>query len=244
MSNIDIQISGTWPASQSFITTALVNNIANSFIEMAGQTTFPKLLVVNEPSRDCPMANFEKVGDRTIIFLCSNSGGLWSKIAYQLSHELCHVHANFAEQRGHTFKWLEESFCELSSFCNMLKMSRDWEQQAPLPFMQSYYPSLNEYVQNMLERITKPEQFTDWLNSNFESLKADSCIREKNSIIALQLMPLFIKDNKAWKAVGYINNWAVSAEDTLSDYVNAWETVCPEDLKQTVKEIGSILGVQ
>ncbi len=123
--NIDVQIAGSWPDSENFITTALVNNIVTTFIGMVNRTSFPKLHIFNEPSRDCPMVSYEKIADdRTLILLSSIKGNLWAQIAYQLSHELCHIHANYTEQRGHVFKWLEESICELASFCNMLKMSQ------------------------------------------------------------------------------------------------------------------------
>ncbi|WP_274015962.1 hypothetical protein [Vibrio parahaemolyticus] len=241
--NIDVQIAGSWPDSESHIPTALVNNIVTTFMEMVNKTSFPKLLILNEPNRDCPMANFDKIADdRTLIFLSSVKGNLWSKIAYQLSHELCHVHANFADQRGHVFKWLEESLCELASFCNMLKMSEDWEHSAPLPFMSSYAPSLNDYVQNMLVDIPQQDKFAEWLEENFQSLKMDSCIRNKNSIIALHLMPIFLRDNTAWKAVGYINKWPVNPEDSLQDYFSSWEIACPDELKPVVQEIGKLLG--
>ena len=242
--NIDVQIAGTWPDSSSHITTALIRNIVTNFIGMTNKTSFQKLLVMNEPSRDCPMVNFEKFADdRTIIILSSVRGNVWAMIAYQLSHELCHVHANFSEQRDHVFKWLEESFCELASFCNMLKMSNSWQSSAPLPFMSSYAPSLNEYVQDMLVDINQPENFGLWLEDNLNSLKADSCIRNKNSIIALKLMPIFQCNSMAWEAVGYINKWPINPDDTLQDYFKSWEQACPERLKPIVKEISELMVI-
>jgi len=189
------------------------------------------------------MANFEKVAyDRVLIFLSSPKGNLWSKIAYQLSHELCHVHANFAEQRGHVFKWLEESLCELASFCNMLKMSQSWKNSAPLPFMSCYAPSLNQYVQDMLVDINQPESFRGWLQENLSTLKADSCIREKNSVIAQRLMPVFLRDCMAWRAVGFINKWPVNPNESLERYFISWRKACPDELKPVVKEIGELIG--
>ncbi|HBC3519666.1 TPA: hypothetical protein ACVU5T_003740 [Vibrio parahaemolyticus] len=240
----DIQIAGSWPDSESYIKTVLIDNIVNTFMDMVNKTSFPKLMISNDPNRDCPMVNFDKIADdRTLIFLSSKQGNLWSKIAYQLSHELCHVHANFAEQRGHAFKWLEESLCELASFCNMLKMSRNWELSAPLPFMSVYAPSFNTYVQSMLKVIPHQEQFSEWLNENLQSLKNDACIRDKNKIVALNLMPIFQRDNTAWRAVGYINKWPVSPEDGLQDYFDSWEMACPDELKATIREIGKLFGV-
>jgi hypothetical protein len=238
-----IQIAGEWPNSQGAVTSALLNNIVQTFSDLTSRDSIPKLLILNEPSRDCPMVNFEKIGDQTLVFLCTSSGGLWSQIAYQLSHELCHIHANFAEQQGHAFKWLEESFCELASICNMQVMGQKWLTNAPLPYMSSYATSLNEYVQNRLDQISMPIQFNEWLESNIEELKSNQYLREKNCVIAYKLMPIFKEDNKAWRAVGFINKWAVNYDDTLSDYFSAWEQNSPEELKETVKAIGRELGV-
>lgn len=242
MSKIDVTISGKWPDSESYISDALVENIINVFLEMTEQTSFPKLLIINEPTRKCPMVNFEKVGDQTLIFLSSIRGNLWAKIAYQLSHELCHVHANFSEQQCHAFKWLEESICELASYCNVRKMSHEWAQRSPLPFMASYAPSLNQYVQDIISGINPQSSFVEWLASNLDELKADQYLREKNKIVALNLMPIFTKDNKAWQAVGFLNKWPVKASDSLSDYIGSWEAACPDNLKPTVREIGLTLG--
>ena len=242
MSNIDVEIAGKWPDSEHFITVALVNNIIKVFLEMTNKVSFPKLLILNEPTRDCPMVNFEKIGDQTLIFLSSKQGTLWAQIAYQLSHELCHVHANFSEQQEHCFKWLEESFCELASYCNMLKMSNEWTINAPLPFMTNYAPSLNQYVQGVVGGINPQNQFGEWLSNNLEELKVDQYLRDKNKTVALNLMPLFTKDNKAWQAVGFLNKWPVKTSDSLSDYINSWEEASPNYLKATVREIGLTLG--
>jgi hypothetical protein len=238
-----IQIAGEWPHSQSTVTSALLNNIVQTFSDLTYRETMPKLLVINEPNRDCPMVNFEKIGEQTVVFLCTSSGNLWSQIAYQLSHELCHIHANFAEQQGHTFKWLEESICELASLCNMNMMGQEWLTDAPLPYMSSYAESLSEYVQNRINQISMPVQFNEWLEDNIKELKSNQYLRENNNVIAYKLMPIFNEDNKAWRAVGFMNKWAVNYDDSLSDYFSAWELNCPDDLKETVKAIARELGV-
>ena len=217
--NIDIETTGSWPNSNDNITIALINNIVLNFMEMVDRTSFPKLLFMNEPNRECPMVAFDKVmDDRTLILLSSVRGSLWAKIAYQLSHELCHVHANYAAQRDHTFKWLEESLCELASICNLLKMSQSWTQSPPLEFMAGYAPDIDEYVQNVIADIDRPEQFVEWVQENLHLLKGDSCLRGENSIVALNLMPIFLRDNTAWKAVGYLNLWHVNRDDTIQSY--------------------------
>ncbi len=68
-----------------------------------------------------------------------------------------------------------------------------------------------------------------WLKENINSLKANSCIRDKNSM--------------TWEAVGYINKWPVNPGDTLQDYFKSWEQACPERLKLIVKEICELIGI-
>lgn len=240
---LQIQMAGKWPNLQVVDTSALLNNIIQTFCDLTSRESMPKLLISNDPSRDYPMVNFEKIGDQTLVLLCTSSCTLWCQIAYQLSHELCHIHANFAEQQGHAFKWLEESICELASLCNIQLMGQKWVTNAPLPYMSSYATSLNEYVQHQLNKISMPVQFNEWLESNIEELKSNQYLREKNSVIACKLMPIFNEDNKAWRAVGFMNKWEVNNDDTLSDYFLTWEQNSPEELKQTVKAIGRELGV-
>ena len=56
-------------------------------------------------------------------------------------------------------------------------------------------------------------------------------------------MPIFNEDDKAWRAVGYLNKWVVNSNDSLSDYISAWEEHTPNELKETVRAIGRDLGV-
>ncbi len=240
---MSLVITGLWPDSNEVLTRALIEDIICSFKRMVGVDAFPNLMIMNDPNREGPMVKYEPVAGNKLILLSSSSGTLWSKIGYQLSHELCHVHANHADQRGHRFKWLEESFCELASLCNLLQMGESWQTAPPLEHMRTFAPNHVTYVENTLNAIQIPDNFEFWLQDNLDELMSSPYLREKNSIVGAKLKPLFTNDIKIWKAIGYLNCWEVGSLDSLTKYLTDWKDNCPEELQDSVVKLSNILGV-
>ena len=138
MNEIQFTAKGKWPKANPDTVQALLFSIIRSYMDMVGRNEFERLLIVNDPNRKCPRTLYERINGSIPVLLAVKRGTLWSKIAYQLSHELNHVHANFNKQRNHCFKWLEESFCELSSLNTMVRMSEEWTTHPPNSPLKNY----------------------------------------------------------------------------------------------------------
>ena len=124
----------------------LLHDIVDTYCAMTGRENFPALLVKNRADGIEPMAAYKPCNGRVVIYLATQGTAYWAQIAYQLAHELTHVHANFTAQRDHEFKWIEEALCELASWCLLHCLATCWQTSAD-PARHRFAPNLRRYVQ-------------------------------------------------------------------------------------------------
>jgi len=182
------------------------------------------------------------LNDRALIFL-HVSGRLWSRYSYQFSHELCHYVIDMEfPPKNDKFGWLEESICELASLYTLNKMSITWKTNPPYSNWIDYSNSLSDYVNEIItdQKNTLNISFYEWLDDNISELILDRYKRDKNKIIALQLLPLFIKIPELWKTIQYLKDVIVKDEITLRQYLYEWKKVIPSTLQSNFVEIINI----
>lgn len=122
-------------------------------------------------------------------------GRSWNSYAYEFSHELCHILTkHYDTQLHHCNRWLDEYICEVASHWCLNKLALTWNSNPPHQHWKEYAPRFTEKSEQKLNYITGPESstvFKTWHKNQIESLRSDSIQREKNKIIARQLLPLF-----------------------------------------------------
>ncbi len=140
----------------------------------------------------------------------------WAQYSFQFAHEFCHALANYANNPRQLVRyppnanlWLEESLCETASLFALRAMSRSWRTAPPYPAWRSYAPWLNAYAE---ERLARPEHhlpagtpFLVWFHEKQSALRQNSAIRERNTIVALQLLPLFEAEPRGWETLTFLN---------------------------------------
>jgi hypothetical protein len=84
-------------------------------------------------------------------------------------------------------------------------MSRSWRSSPPYPAWRSYAPRLNDYVE---QRLALPEHhlpagksFLVWFQENQAALRQNSDLRDRNTIIAIRLLPIFEAEPRGWQTV-------------------------------------------
>ena len=237
----DIVASGDWPGVGAASEVSwLLHEIVDSYCDMAERANMPALHIINEPDRESPRAIYERCNGRVVIYLHTQSARSWSQITYQLAHELNHVQANFAAQRNHGYKWLEEALCELSSWCTLRHLARRWS-AAEEVYRRNYAPHLRNYADD-----TRREQVSDmpdniplWLYAKLPELQEDSYRRKDNAIVAAALLPCATP--QLWQAVAYLSLWQVPNGTLLADYLDDWRCHCPTPLRPVVTEVMSRL---
>ena len=151
----------------------------------------------------------------------------WSQYAFQFAHECCHVLTPYEKLKNNPNNWFHESICEVASLFTLRRMAETWRTNPPYPNWKDYADSLAGYAHERLcrEGAQLPQGATPaaWLLSNEDSLREDPYQRDKNSIVAHVLLPIFERNPQCWNAVlhlpstaprmgGYLIDWQAEVE--------------------------------
>lgn len=197
---------------------------------------------------DYPQANHDRDSSGRIVIGLQTGDKYWAQYAYQFSHEFCHVlagHSNDWRKKWRSLDtphlWFEECLCEVASLFTLRSMGQSWGIDPPYPNWKSYAPSLKKYAQ---ERINDPENmlpagdsFYAWFKKHENELRHKWKQRDKNTIVAKQLLPLFEAYPEAWESVTYIN--LVSRDQNLSfyEFLCNWKKVSPKNHQDFIDKI-------
>lgn len=176
---------------------------------------------------------------RRIIRLAT-SGRYWCQYVLQFAHEFCHEIANFDKQNTGRHEWFEESVCELASLVTLYRMSRTWTEHPPFESWKSYAPELQRYADNRIgepnHRLPNGSSFLEWFASERDSLERHPQQREKNVIVASQLLSL-ARQNRFWRAVTQLNSWVGADDGDFNAFLNSWSRqICGNQNGQNIVE--------
>jgi hypothetical protein len=178
----------------------------------------------------------------------------WAQYSFQFAHEFCHALANYANSPQRTIPdtpnanlWFEESLCETASLFSLRAMSRTWQSSPPYPAFRAYAPWLADYVQ---QRLAEPENhlpagtsFTTWFRQHEPALRKDAGHRDRNTIIASQLLPIFEAEPAGWEAVTFLNRGSSNGRQSLSAHFAQWRANCPDRLRSFVSKLATVFAV-
>lgn len=194
---------------------------------------------------------FDEHRDGFIAIGLTPKGTFWAQFAYQFAHEFGHAlagHSNdFEKIRGHDSgknHWLEESLCEVASLFALRAMGETWKTKPPYSNWKSFAPHLTSYARDRIDETRKSlkgETFTAWFGANEASMREKSTIREKNNIVALQLLPLFEAEPAGWESLTWFRRGRANRDASLADHLTDWRIACPERLRGFVTKIGELL---
>jgi hypothetical protein len=106
-------------------------------------------------------------------------------------------------------QWLEESLCETASLFALRSMSRSWRTKPPYPNWKDYAPALADYADGRIQAaqrlLSNSPSFGNWFRDNEPSLRQNATLREKNTVIAIRLLPIFEANPAGWEAITYYN---------------------------------------
>ena len=148
----------------------------------------------------------------------------------------------------HANMWLEESLCETASLFALRAMSRSWQTAPPYPAWRSYAPWLNDYAE---QRIALPEHhlsagtpFSVWFHQNESILRRNPDLRDRNTIIAIQLLPIFEAKPRGWEAVAFLNRGSTDGKESLAQRFVEWRSQCPKELRPFVTRLAAVFAVK
>ena len=248
--NVRVQAGGFGGASAADIT-AVLQSAAGELFRYSPRTHFPSIDVYHRA--DHPQTDPRRgAGNRIAIGLTARDNH-WAQYSFQFAHECCHVLINYSNDeqkltrdRRYANLWLDESLCETASLFTLRALSRSWLIAPPYAAWRDYAPWFAAYAQ---ERLALPEHhlpagtpFVVWFRVNEPALRQDSTRRDRNTIIAAQLLPIFEKEPRGWEALAFLR-CAANPNQSLSRHFADWRSSCPRELQQFVGKLAAVFDV-
>jgi len=249
--DIHVQVNGFGGVSAPDIT-AVLQSAAFELWRCCPHSQLNGIEVYYRP--DHPQTDFKRMPTGRIGIGLSVRDSHWAQYGFQFAHEFCHTLANYGDNQRmirysrHANLWLEESLCETASLFALRAMSRSWRTDPPYAAWRSYAPWLNDYVE---KRLALPEHhlpagrpFLTWFRQNQSALRQNSDMRDRNTIIAIQLLPVFEAEPHGWEAITFLNRGSRDAKESLAQRLAEWRSQCPRELRPFVTRIAAVFAVK
>ena len=250
---LDFRIGDDFKASEADIK-AVLRSAGESIWQHCPNTRWevPGFFIFH--NAEYPITAFDHRADGRIAIGLTSQGNLWSQFAYQFSHEFCHALAGHSNDWKKTWTkgrkanhWLEESLCETASLFAMRAMGESWKTKPPYPNWKSYSEALTKYATDRMtksaEGLPAGTQFITWFRENEASMRQNSTLREKNNVVALQLLPFFEAEPSGWEAITFFNLTKREPENTLAGQLSEWRTVAPLAQQPFISKVAAVFAV-
>ncbi len=232
----------------------LLQSVARELWKHCGKTTFTAKRFCIYRNDKYPITHFKHDEENRIVIGLNTKDTFWAQYSYQFAHEFCHALIDHTEERQkqwhslkHANHWLDECLCETASLFALRAMSKSWLEAPPYPNWKSFAPRLSEYVD---ERLQKPEHrlpadadFAKWFTDELPSLRTNSTQREKNTIIAAHLLPIFEANPAGWEAVTAIKLTPRDEQRSFAEHLTNWQSQLKPELQSFVTKLGAAFGV-
>ena len=197
-----------------------------------------KLPPIEIEAKGGPITLYKRGPEGQIRVLLNVSKTFWAQHAFQFAHEMGHIVCGYRQQENRNL-WFEESLCELSSLFVLRRMSETWQTKPPYPNWKSYAPHLKEYAEQRIVKAALPAGTTlaQWYAENSPVLLSNAVDRDRNTVVAAALLPLFEAEPESWEAVTWLNTEHLNKLFTFKDYLAAWRRNCPEKHRPFVTRI-------
>jgi hypothetical protein len=91
-------------------------------------------------------------------------------------------------------------------------------------------------------RLPSGVPFAAWFRQNEPALRASAILREKNTIIASQLLPVLEANPAGWEALCFLNLGSRDPKKPFTRHLAEWGQNVPPDLRPFVSRIGAVFA--
>ncbi len=121
-------------------------------------------------------------------------------------------------------------------------MASVWKKSKVLPNAKNNYGYVIEkYIQKVInnpkKNLSKQQLFKKWLDENIEYLELERYDRDKNGIVANQLLSLFEREPTLWELMTYWNKWEINHNDSIYEAFDKWLSILPEEKKAVAQKL-------
>ncbi len=82
-----------------------------------------------------------------------------------------------------------------------------------------------------------------WFRANEPALRQDPARRDRDTIVAAQLLPIFEKEPRGWGALAFFSR-AANPNQSLSQHFTKWRSACPRELQRFVTKLAAVFEVE
>lgn len=161
----------------------------------------------------------------------------WSKLAYQVGHELGHVLANswWADAKpAPPCQWLEEAMVEALSLYGLGRLAEGWKQNPPFANDNAFGDAIAKYREDMVKRYTTladSQGFARDPAAWFHDHRGEIEIPNLNPFAQAMSVTILAEYELApdcVEALGALNRWPGRSGIPLVEYLQRWEESCAE----------------
>jgi hypothetical protein len=206
--------------------------------------------IIVEHDEDGPITLYRRGPNKEYIVQLDVEDTNWAQFVYQFSHELTHILARRegAKANRHPNKWFEEVLCVAASLFTLRRLAVTPRTPPPQLSRDNYPPFLRRYADHHMSKPGRqlPAGLTlaKWYKENADSLRHENErseeARDKQYLIASQLLPVFERNPELWESVGYLNAGKPDKADSFESYLNKWHANSPEQHKRLIREIADM----
>ena len=95
-----------------------------------------------------------------------------------------------------------------------------------------------------IHQLPNGASFLAWFRENEPALRGNSAFRNRNTIIAIKLLPVFESEPRGWEAVTFLNREPLNVNASLAQYLRHWRTECPPELRPFVSRLAEVFEVK
>jgi len=196
-----------------------------------------------------PITHFDPDSEGRIVIGLATEDLYWAQYAFQFAHEFCHALLEHTDERQwkepqQANHWLDESLCETASLFALRAMSKSWLTSPPYANWKDFAPRLAAYAEDRLAsaagQLPPRTTFAQWFAQQQSSLRERPVQRDKNLLIATQLLPLFEATPAGWEALPTLKLGKRDAGKSLGQLFDEWQTNAPEAQRAFIGKLAAI----
>jgi hypothetical protein len=198
----------------------------------------PDRLRVEERTSGSPAVWLHADGTRIGWIIVNIGERDWSKLAYQLGHELGHVTANSwgsAAEPAAPCQWFEEAMVEAFSLRGLALLADSWSRDPPFEDDNGFGAAVAVYRQNTVERYGKlaieqgnSKNLDVWFSQHRATMEAQPGLNAFAQAASLTILAEYERNPSGMEALGALNRWRGRSAIPLEEYFEAWKTSCKE----------------
>ncbi len=228
---------GEWGGSQLVDIRKVCQSAGGSIAKQLTDDGFAPILV--QKGKSGPITLFRRGAGNEHIVRLDTGGQAWAQLAFQFSHEFCHIVCNYRDAKNPQL-WFEETLCDCASMYSLRRMAVEWKTNPPYSNWKSYSASLANYANGRIQKHAgRKEPIAQFYRANKAALETSATNRALNSYISVKLLPLFEAEPAAWQSLRYLNLGPADENASFKAYLTGWHDRAPPKHRPFIRQVAA-----